>query len=134
MFSALFRIVGAGAFVFGLASIAAAPTFAKDRTNLNVKRSHDPDRVVGARAQSRMSERGLANSNGIFMPGRTTGRDRAENRVNAHSIDRGHAAYAGRDEKPFDRRETKHAGKVAQQTDRPGKYAAGPGAAGKRND
>ncbi|MDP2330889.1 MAG: hypothetical protein Q8M19_09375 [Reyranella sp.] len=132
MSNVLFRIVGASALVLGVASIAAAPSFAKDRTNLNVKRTHALDRATGGdRAQSRMSERGLANSNGLFMSGRATGRDRADDRMNPHGLGRGNVASADRDVKQADRRATKHAERGVKYTDRPVTYAAGSGRAGK---
>ncbi|MDP1962658.1 MAG: hypothetical protein Q8K93_10715 [Reyranella sp.] len=110
MSNALFRIVGAGTLALGLATVAAAPGFAKDRTYANANGTHTLDRATGGdRAQDRMSARGLASSNGIFMPGRSTGRDRADDRMNRPGIDNSKAG--------------KHADRDARQADRQAKHA-----------
>lgn len=110
MWNALFRIVGAGTLAFGLATVVAAPSIAKDRTNTNGNGKLAFDRATGGdRAQDRMSTQGLANSNGIFMPGRATGRDRADDRMNRHGLDNGKAGkHADWDVRHADR-QTRHA-------------------------
>ena len=116
MWNALFRIVGAGTLAFGLATVVAAPSIAKDRTNTNGKLALE--RATGGdRAQDRMSTQGLANSNGIFMPGRATGRDRADDRMNRHGLDNGKAG------KHADRRATKHADWDVRHADRQTRHA-----------
>jgi hypothetical protein len=98
MSNKMYRILGFGALALGLASIVVFPASARDRSNGSSGAPTVERTAGGDRAMSRMSDRGLSNSNGIFMPNRVTGRDRADIRMNPQQLGSGNnGRHSGRD-------------------------------------
>ena len=98
MSNKMYRILGFGPLALGLASIVVFPAVARDRSNGSVGTPAVDRTVGGDRAMARMSDRGLANSNAIFMPNRVTGQDRADARMKQHQRGSGdNGRHLGRD-------------------------------------